>query len=565
MWLWILSGIMALVLPSFVKLLRSSRAVAAFINGWPWLRRQVSNLVIHINTASTPPRPNPHSLWTPPGGGGSRPDWAVRNPGNEEQGAQAMRDAAFVSWEALTNRSYVDRHLPPAAKADLPTIEALTQLFLREPGAAMRRSGSNSVFLGIFAQWFTDSFLRTDPNDLRRTTATHEIDFCQIYGLNDAVCHGLRLGEGGLLRSRMTNTGEYPELLLENGVPRPVFAGFGYCQAAAPGGPLLIDAAMGATLGDPTLAATRRAHLYATGLERGSSNVGYAAVSTLFLREHNRLARAIQAAHRDWGDDRIFEAARNTVIAIGLKIVIEDYIVQIAGTPIRLKMDPGFAAKQSWNRTNRIAVEFNLLYRWHSMVPDEVVLDGTAHPFPMLQFNNAMLEEFGLERLIDALSRQPAGWIGVGNVPRWLEAAEHNAHAMSRRFALAGMNDYRQRFGLKRLASFEELTDDPVLRLKLSAMYGGRIDAVELLPGLFAEGDHGDASFGSLLLRMVGYDAFSQALTNPLLAPQLWNEATFSDIGWAAIHATDGVDDVFRRNTGATAAQRASFGIIPER
>ncbi len=560
MWLWILSGIMALVLPRFVALLRSSKAVGNFINGWPWLRRIVSNLVIHVTTSATPPRPNPLSLWTPPGGGGPRPEWAVRGD-NEEQGAEAMRAAAFVSWESLTNRSYVDRHLPPAPKADLPPIKAVTDLFLREAGAPMRPSDSNSVFLAIFAQWFTDSFLRTDVGDLRRTTATHEIDFCQIYGLNDAVCHGLRLGEGGLLRSRQTATGEYPELLLENGVPRPVFAHFSYCQAVSDGGPLLIDAAMANSLNDPVLAMERRAHLYATGLERGSSNVGYAAVSTLFLREHNRLARAIQTRHRNWSDDRVFEAARNTVIAIGLKIVIEEYIVQLSRTPIHLMMDPGFAAKQRWNRTNRIAVEFNLLYRWHSMVPDEVVLEGERHPFPMLQFNNAMLEEFGLEKLVDSLSRQPAGWIGMGNVPRWLESAEHNAHSMSRRFALAGMNDYRERFGLKRLGSFAELTEDPALRQKLSDLYGGRIDAVELLPGLFGEGDRGDASFGSLLMRMVGYDAFSQALTNPLLAPQVWKEATFSDIGWAAIHTTQGVNDIFRRNTTASAAQRASFAI----
>ena len=30
------------------------------------------------------------------------------------------------------------------------------------------------------------------------------------------------------------------------------------------------------------------------------------------------------------------------------------------------------AARKPWNRSNWIAVEFNLLYRWHSLVPDTV-------------------------------------------------------------------------------------------------------------------------------------------------------------------------------------------------
>ena len=224
-------------------------------------------------------------------------------------------------------------------------------------------------------------------------------------------------------------------------------------------------------------------------------------------------------------------------------------------------VNPRFAAWQTWNRTNRIAIEFNLLYRWHSMVPDQVMLPDGPHPFAALQFNNALLEEHGLEVMVDALSRQPAGYIGMGNVPYWMRQAERNAHSMSRRFALAGMNDYRERFGLKRHNSFEALTDDPAMRARVTALYQN-IDDVELLPGLFAEGERGDASFGSLLMRMVGYDAFTQALTNPLLAPQVWNEATFSDVGWAAIHATATMDDLFRRNTRATADQRASFAVI---
>src|SRR5688572_26323038 len=37
----------------------------------------------------------------------------------------------------------------------------------------------------------------------------------------------------------------------------------------------------------------RWAKMYATGLERGNSSIGYVAISTIFLREHNRLCREL--------------------------------------------------------------------------------------------------------------------------------------------------------------------------------------------------------------------------------------------------------------------------------
>ena len=42
----------------------------------------------------------------------------------------------------------------------------------------------------------------------------------------------------------------------------------------------------------------------------------------------------------------------------------------------------------------------------------------------------------------------------------------------------------------------------------------------------------------SLIGRMVGVDAFSQALTNPLLSPRVFNEQTFSPVGMEIIGAT---------------------------
>lgn len=50
---------------------------------------------------------------------------------------------------------------------------------------------------------------------------------------------------------------------------------------------------------------------------------------------------------------------------------------------------------------------------------------------------------------------------------------------------------------------------------------------------------------------MVAVDAFSHALTNPLLSPHVFSEATFTTEGWASIAATSPLNDLAARNLPA--------------
>ena len=58
----------------------------------------------------------------------------------------------------------------------------------------------------FFAQWFTDSFLRTSNDDPtgRKNTSNHEIDLCQIYGLDADKTAMLRSHDGGRLKSQLS-------------------------------------------------------------------------------------------------------------------------------------------------------------------------------------------------------------------------------------------------------------------------------------------------------------------------------------------------------------------------
>ena len=86
-----------------------------------------------------------------------------------------------------------------------------------------------------------------------------------------------------------------------------------------------------------------------------------------------------------------------------------------------------------------------------------------------------------------------------------------------------------------------------------------RIDDLEWHVGIFAEKAHPTFMLGRLLTRMVGYDAFTHALTNPLMASCVHNEATFTKVGISVINDTNSIADIIRRNIGDSDKVAASF------
>jgi prostaglandin-endoperoxide synthase 2 len=118
---------------------------------------------------------------------------------------------------------------------------------------------------------------------------------------------------------------------------------------------------------------------------------------------------------------------------------------------------------------------------------------------------------------------------------------------MGRDMQLAGYNDYREAFGFPRVTAFDQISGDPKRQYRLQELYGD-VDRIEFYPGLFAEDVRTNSTVSTLIGRMVGIDAFSQALTNPLLAPNTFNTDTFSKYGMKVIEETQSISDVLHRN-----------------
>ena len=99
-------------------------------------------------------------------------------------------------------------------------------------------------------------------------------------------------------------------------------------------------------------------------------------------------------------------------------------------------------------------------------------------------------------------------------------------------------------------SSFADISTNPDVVALLTQLYGAP-DNVEFYPGLFAEDRVQDSPLPGLLLRMVAVDAFSQALTNPLLSEHVFNAHTFTQWGFDLINSTSKLGDILARNVPA--------------
>lgn len=450
----------------------------------------------------------------------------------------------YVSWRGLTDRRWSGRHLPPQRRAYMPEIDDLMRLYAR-PDGAQRLCPKSTCLFPAFAQYLTDGFLRTETDGLlaqdadpktrlRRNTSNHEIDLCTLYGRTQAQCMALRrrseaTGQKGQLLSQDIDGEEFPPFFYRDGAVDPQFA--------------ILDP----PLGHADLPEKRRDALFAVGGDRVNSVPQVSMLNTLFLREHNRLAHQIEQEYPDWDDARVFETARNTLIVIFIKIVVEDYINHISPLPFTLRADPSVAWRATWNKPNWITTEFSLLYRWHALIPDQIPWGGTLRPVADTFRDNTLLIEDGLLKAFRAINATPAAELGPRNTSEALLDVEKASILQDRACELASFSDYCAYLGQNRPANWSQISSVPEVAADLAASYAKPRD-VDFFVGIFCEDRVPNSPLPNLVLLFVALDAFSQALTNPLLSEHVFKPATFSKPGWKAIKDTSTLREVLDRN-----------------
>lgn len=232
-------------------------------------------------------------------------------------------------------------------------------------------------------------------------------------------------------------------------------------------------------------------------------------------------------------DNDLFRTARLITCGLYLNIILKEYsrtILNLNRTDNDFSLDPRKVAgngvlsqPKHVSPGNVVAAEYNLVYRWHSAISpkDQKLAEerwrtpfGDKDPLevPILE----MLQEFGklenglsddpvsrdiagltrgtdkkydnkaLLELLTASVEDAAGSFGANRVPEILRSMEICGIIFARSWNLAGLNDFREHYGLERYGSFDAINKDPAVAAALKDLYK-HPNNVELYPGLVIE------------------------------------------------------------------------------
>ena len=265
----------------------------------------------------------------------------------------------------------------------------------------------------------------------------------------------------------------------------------------------------------------------------GNFWVGLALLHTLFTLEHNAICDRLRREYPSWSDDRLYEKARLINAALMAKIHTTEWTPAIIAHPTTR-----YAMAATWSgivgarlgrrlghlgsgellsgipgsRTDHhgapysLTEEFVAVYRLHPLIPDQFEFRSLAgnellaeREFPELGAIDARrrLEEVGVANALYSFGIAHPGAISLHNYPRFLQRLERPDGTRLdlaatdvlriRERGVPRYNQFRRLFRLRPAESFEELTDDPQEAERLRRVYGGEIDRVDLMIGLYAE------------------------------------------------------------------------------
>ncbi len=298
---------------------------------------------------------------------------------------------------------------------------------------------------------------------------------------------------------------------------------------------------------------------FLSGDVRVNEQICLTCMHTLFMREHNRIARQIKQGFSRLDDETIFQLARKRVIAHMQAITYNEFL------PALLGID-AIAPYEGYDESvyPAIANEFSTTaYRFgHTMLTDELMrLDNSGLPIPEGHvslanafFNPELLDGIGIDPYLKGLVTQQAQEIDghlVNSVRNFLfgppGAGGFDLAALNiqrgRDHGLPDFNTIRVTFGLPAVTSFAEITSDVDVQNNLQLVYT-TVDNVDPWVGILVEDHAPGASVGITTLTVLK-DQFERVRD----ADRFWYQREFSGAILEQIEQTT-LADIIERNTG---------------
>lgn len=413
----------------------------------------------------------------------------------------------YITVDANFNYSVYTRTLPPVpkecptpmgvwGKKVLPPAEDIVKAFFIRKEFIPEPLGTSALF-PYFAQHFTHMFFKTDlKKGPQFQWGGHGVDVSHVYGKDRDSENNLRSFKDGKLKVQIIDGEEWPPLTSEADVP------MGYPKGM------------------------EKTKQFALGHSFFGLLPGLFMYGTIWLREHNRVCDILKKEHPEWNDERLFQTAKLVILGETIKIVIEDYVKHLSNYNYDLIFNPELLFGEPFQYQNRIALEFNHLYHWHPLMPDEINISGTMYNLKEFMFHPELVVKHGMRNFVDSLSKQRAGLFGPRNhgpvtIPVVTELIKHG-----RTLRLQSFNQYRKRFDMEPIKSFEELTGEKKMAKQLEDFYGD-VNAVEFYVGLIMEKRRHNSMFGDSLVQIGAPYSVKGLMANPICSPKYWKPSTF--------------------------------------
>jgi Animal haem peroxidase len=260
---------------------------------------------------------------------------------------------------------------------------------------------------------------------------------------------------------------------------------------------------------------------------------GLGMMATLFVREHNAVCDRLKAEYPHWDDEELFQRARLVVTALLAKIHTVEWTPAVISHPttvVALRANwfgvAGEKIARSFGRISDSEVvsgipgaetehygvpfslteEFTSVYRMHPLLPDDFDLRSVDGDRPLAQLRFPEMAgphsrdvdaRFALADVLYSFGTMHPGAIVLRNYPRFLqEYTRPDGKVIDlastdivriRELGVPRYCEFRRLLHLEAPTSFAELTDDAGLAAEISDVYGGDIEQVDLMVGLFAE------------------------------------------------------------------------------
>ena len=257
--------------------------------------------------------------------------------------------------------------------------------------------------------------------------------------------------------------------------------------------------------------------MFVAGDVRANENPLLISYHTLFVREHNRLCVLEKEQHPGWDDDRLYNGARQKLIAFYQNIVFNEWLPALG---VELPSYNGYKSTvnpQIFNEFSTAAFRMG-----HTLINSTILRmdnkgketkegnislrDAYFNPY-VIEFAGGIdayfkgmatqvQQEFDC-KVIDDVRNFLFGFPGEGG----LDLAAININR-GRERGIADYNTLRTSLGLPRLNSFDDLTEDSEDADLMKSIYG-TIDNVDPWVGMLAEPHIEGALFGNLVTTMM--------------------------------------------------------------